>query len=190
MMKYVFIILLSIHILGDFYFQTEKVAERKKKEFKWVLLHSIIYAVVSAMMISIVIPGLPYAYTLILTISHGVIDILKFLICSCKFVKDKIGICSSKNIFIIDQMIHLVIIIFVTYSTYDYLTDRLFNNQIRDCFNLFEIPETLVLSLFIKILLIHKPANILISSILEKYKPTVEKEMGQRKKMQVDLLGP
>lgn len=182
MMKYVFIILLSTHILGDFYFQTEKVAERKKEEFKWVLLHSIIYAVISAIMISIVMPGLSYTYTMILTISHGVIDILKFVICSCKLVKDRTEICSNKNIFIIDQMIHLVIIIFVTYSAYNYSTDRLFNNQIRDCFNLIEIPETLVLSLLIKILLIHKPANILISSILEKYKPLEEERDGSKRK--------
>lgn len=181
-MKYVFIILLCIHVLGDFYFQTEKVAERKKEEFKWVLLHSMIYAVISVLIISIAMPGLPYIYTLIFIISHGIIDILKFLICNCKFINDRTKICSKENIFIIDQTLHIVIIVSIAYATCNYSIDRLFSNQIMESFNLIGISEKLVLCLLIKILLIHKPANILISSILEKYKPMEEKRDATKEK--------
>lgn len=175
MMKYVFIVLISVHVLGDFYFQTESVAQRKKEEFKWVLLHAIIYAAVSTIIISNIMPGLAYTYTLIFVISHGIIDTLKFVVCHCRFVKSRAEICSSKNMFVIDQMMHILIIIFITYSTHNSLIEDLFNRQIINFFNMIGISETLVLCWIIKMLLIHKPANIFISNILEKYKPEGQK---------------
>lgn len=36
MMKAIFMVLLTIHVLCDFYIQTEKVARHKKEKFKWV----------------------------------------------------------------------------------------------------------------------------------------------------------
>ena len=44
-------VLLSIHVLGDFYFQTEVIAQKKKEKLEWVLLHSVIYAVVSGVIV-------------------------------------------------------------------------------------------------------------------------------------------
>lgn len=38
MFKEYFILLLLGHVLGDFYFQTKKMSDNKKKKFGWVIL--------------------------------------------------------------------------------------------------------------------------------------------------------
>lgn len=180
MIRYVFTVLFTIHVLGDFYFQTENMAQRKKKEFKWVLLHSIIYAVISLVLFSIIAPGLPGVYALLFAATHGIVDILKYIVCNSKITKNKAHICSKKRIFITDQIIHIMIIDFIAYSTRNYAIESVFNNQIRNYFDIIGVSEVVVLSWLIKILLIHKPANIFISNILEKYKPVEQQCDGAK----------
>ena len=38
MIKTVFTILLCVHLLGDFYFQTQRMADRKREKFSWTHL--------------------------------------------------------------------------------------------------------------------------------------------------------
>lgn len=82
MMKFIFIIFLIVHLLCDFYFQTEKMALRKRTELKWVLYHSVIYGGMSILLFVLFLPGLNWRYMICFAISHGVIDVLKFF---CRF---------------------------------------------------------------------------------------------------------
>ncbi len=97
-MIYNYLLLLMIgHILGDFYFQTEKIAEKKDKKYTWVLLHSVEY------LLAMLIPMIPViSWDMLLaaiysSIIHFVIDTVKYLLLKTKNV--------SKNgkTFIIDQ---------------------------------------------------------------------------------------
>lgn len=45
MFKKYFLILLLEHILGDYYFQTDKIAKDKSSKFSGVLKHSILYGI-------------------------------------------------------------------------------------------------------------------------------------------------
>ena len=45
MIKSVFELLLIFHLLGDFYFQTEKMALEKAGKYRGVIKHSIIYVI-------------------------------------------------------------------------------------------------------------------------------------------------
>ena len=174
MIKYMFMVLLSIHVLGDFYFQTEIIAQKKKEKLEWVLLHSVIYAVVLGVLFLIVMPGLSNTYLWTFVISHGIVDILKFIVCN-KIVKVNKGVCSNKNIFLVDQIIHLIIIAFIAYKIRTYSIEDLCSVQINNLLKNIGVSGVIVLSGTIKMLLLHKPANIFISNVLEQYKPQEHK---------------
>lgn len=171
MMKHIFSVLLVIHVLCDFYFQTKNVAKSKQGEFKWVLLHSAVYAIVAILLIAVVMPGLPWQYTIAFVALHGVIDVVKYAICNCKYIQNKSALKDNRNIFIVDQIIHILGILAITYLVRNYPIDNLYNDYIRKIFDDFGVSEIYLLSWIIKILLICKPANILITNLLHRYKP-------------------
>ena len=41
--KEIFLLLLLAHVIGDFYLQTEKMAENKTDHVRWVLIHCLVY---------------------------------------------------------------------------------------------------------------------------------------------------
>lgn len=52
-----FIILLLGHVIGDFYFQTERMAIRKILSLKWVMFHSLWYCAAIGLVIFQFYPG-------------------------------------------------------------------------------------------------------------------------------------
>lgn len=64
MIKSVFLILLGVHLLGDFYFQTQKMADRKRIRFSGTLFHSAVYAVTAWILCAVFIPGMQWSYIL------------------------------------------------------------------------------------------------------------------------------
>lgn len=170
MIKYNFIVLLIIHVLCDFYFQSEKVAANKQKKFVWVVLHSILYALPAMIFLIIIMPGLPMRYLICFLSSHAVLDIGKYAICNCKSVK---GVFwkEQRNLFIIDQTLHVLVILAIVYFLRGFEMNALYNSKIENVFDTFGISETILLIWIIKILLIHKPINIFIVNVLYKYKP-------------------
>ena len=77
MINLFFIILLCVHVLGDFYFQTQKMSDKKQKRFLWTVYHSLIYAVVSWILFFLFLPGLRIRYILAFVGAHAAIDIIK-----------------------------------------------------------------------------------------------------------------
>ena len=57
MIKTVFTILLCVHLLGDFYFQTQRMADRKREKFSWTICHSFAYAVCSLLLFFLFLRG-------------------------------------------------------------------------------------------------------------------------------------
>ena len=47
MFKLLFGFFLTIHLLGDFYFQSDKLSEKKRNGYCYVLLHGLIYFLIS-----------------------------------------------------------------------------------------------------------------------------------------------
>lgn len=171
MIKYMFIVLLIIHILGDFYFQTEYMAENKREKFKWVIIHLVVYSIVALSLFKGIMPGAPQKYVWYFIISHSVIDVMKFVGYSCKYINEKIFMNNDGKVFIIDQLLHISIIFVIVYYMRECSINDLYNIQIRKLFDVLDISEISLLSWIVKILLIHKPVNILIANILCQYKP-------------------
>lgn len=109
--------LLIAHLLGDFFFQTASMAEKKKKEFKSLLLHSFLYFL-CLFFVFILFVETSYVFIplLLLSFLHFFIDFAKEKVERRILEKGKeksILFCS----FLIDQSLHLLTIVFI-YSTW------------------------------------------------------------------------
>lgn len=178
MIKEIFMSLMAIHIVCDFYFQSQTMADNKKEKLSWVLRHSLIYAGGSAALILFILPGVPLEYTVYFVVGHTLIDTGKYFV--CKYINKYINmkhfplLSQEQNIFITDQMLHILIILIIAYLTGSVEADTFYNVSYMKILKAFGISSMALVSWVIKILLIHKPANIFISSILFRYKPSAK----------------
>lgn len=171
MFREFFLLFLLGHILGDFYFQTKKMAEKKEKKFKWVFIHSFYYW--GAMTI-VVLPV--FSNDLILaagvaSVLHFIIDIGKYIFQSLCDKKRKKTLVLERNLFFSDQLIHLLCLVIISYVL---LSNQLLIKEvdiIKEFFTTVGILETQMLTWILSLLIIHKPANIIIQKLLLIYKP-------------------
>ncbi|MCD8363151.1 MAG: DUF3307 domain-containing protein [Lachnospiraceae bacterium] len=156
------------HILGDFYVQTDKVAEEKRKSMIYMLLHCLLYTIVTGISFCI-LNGYTWKME-ILKISclvyfeHLVVDLMKRE-CDKKFIKRECVI------FLFDQVMHILILfltvyIWGSYSLFrmnDYLT--ISGLDIRNC--------TIAV---IAMLVCGKPAAVFVSLVFKTIPATIERE--------------
>lgn len=171
MKKYFLTMLLITHILCDFYLQTPKMAKNKKERLSWVFIHVFVYAIGSFAILIFVMPGLKWEYLLDFAAGHAVIDLTKYLLCNCKYMKRGSFVKKEQNTFILDQILHILVILVLAYLLKDVSPDNLYNVQLKEILDSFSVSGALVLNWMIKILLIHKPANIFIANVLSQYRP-------------------
>ncbi len=182
MVKYFFIILLITHVVCDFYLQSPEMAKNKKEKFLWLLRHICIYSISAITILTFVMPRLWWEYLLIFVVGHAGIDLAKYVICNCKYVNNTSFLKKEQIIFITDQILHLSVMTFIVYLTKDFRSDILYNVDLKNVLDSFELAETALLSWVIKILLIHKPANILIATVLSQYRPDKKGAFGRQDK--------
>lgn len=171
MFREYFVLFLLAHVLGDFYMQTGKMAEKKEKSMKWLLIHGLCYW---GVMLLITLPIMSWKIVLGATIAailHCFIDIVKYIYISYKIKRKSITQIIHRNIFFIDQLLHSISIIGIAYW---FVRNNVVLNQVdilEDFFNVLEISKVKAMSSLLSVLIIHKPANIAISKLLMIYKP-------------------
>ena len=104
-------ILIIGHLIGDFFLQPAKLAEKKSNSIKFLLLHSLIYLSIFAILSFLFINWL-YALIsfLIISVSHFLIDWLRMHL-DRKISNEKFHFFS----FVFDQLLHLSIITITNY---------------------------------------------------------------------------
>lgn len=154
------------------------MAERKKKRILWVMQHSLLYWVAMILMtfpiMSLeILLGVTFASAL-----HCIIDIVKFHFNK----KDKDDEIRERNLFIIDQMLHIIVLFMIAYVLV--LADILpgGNYMFVEFFNIIGISELKIIYWLCGLLMIHKPANITISKLIKQYKPEDENNQEKDKK--------
>lgn len=144
-----FIKLLLAHLLGDFIGQPNSwVADKEAKKHKslYLYLHILLHGVLTAILVG-EIQFIPYA--VFITISHGIIDLIKL-----HFQKNK----TKRTWFIVDQILHVLVLIGVVFLYQNKSIDiSWFGNQ-------FWI-------LITGILLVTKPTSIFIKIIISIWSP-------------------
>ena len=91
--------MLIAHVLGDFYFQSDKMVKNKK-----IIKHGIVYTVVAFAVLSVFVGFSQKMFLVlgILSLSHIAVDIVKFFV-THRIKEDKY----QKEIFWADQILHL-----------------------------------------------------------------------------------
>ncbi len=115
-MKFSLMMLIISHLLADFFFQSNSLVEKKSTNIKYLSIHAIIY------LILIVLPCILYGnvFQILLTcttigITHFIIDLMKIKV-SEKLKTEK----ALFWIFIVDQIIHFVVLFLVSFFLTDF----------------------------------------------------------------------
>lgn len=157
-----YLLILGIgHTAGDFYLQSQKMAEEKDKCFKGVLIHSLEYA---AVMCAATFPVFDWNLLLGamgLSFSHFLIDAVKYLL--LKKGKAK----KSAGLFIYDQAAHIACIFAAAYFLYNASVSAAVIPPIAHVLDTFEVSKIALARWILALMLVHMPANILIQSILK-----------------------
>lgn len=110
MFKNLILLFLLGHILGDFYFQTSRMAERKMKEIKVLILHGALY-LLSCVLVILRFFSLPLlCASVLLGFSHFGVDFIKSKLASKQTESEKSRNPQSMReakMFVIDQLVHL-----------------------------------------------------------------------------------
>ena len=117
--RLILIVMLMGHVLGDFYFQSDKLVEEKKTDYHAVLRHGFYYSIGMAVVFGVSVPGSfgCLGFVIIISALHLIIDSVKFLFSAEREKKkpetdEKPWITKIRNnIFILDQIAHLISIL-------------------------------------------------------------------------------
>ena len=156
----IFLFYLLLHILGDYYLQSERLAVSKRNKYPAVLLHSLIYALPFLASLAFMHPSSSLVNSLVfLIILHVCIDTAKFLF-------HRLGKCKESTLYLADQAVHLIslagvatLIIPAPLAPASWLTGLLNSSNY--------FPET-ILTWAVSILILAKPSNITIKHIISR----------------------
>lgn len=152
------------HIIGDFYVQTDKIAEKKKNSIKYMLIHCLIYTIVIGIGFYVLSRGI--VETLIISsfifISHFIIDLIKRK-CDKRVVK-----CEYIN-FLIDQVIHITVLLLIVYIVKQQSYFQINNNLVINDWN---VRTCIVVAS--AVLICWKPASIFVSLVYKIIPETIE----------------
>lgn len=151
------------HLLGDFYFQSSKLAKNKIESNISVTKHAFLYSIALLLVSWLIFSKTNYFYLSIVCLSHFIIDF-------CKIRIHKLNIVSDIWLYFIDQLIHIVILFIYSYllSSLDIINFNHWINRIENN-NILTI-ETLI-SWILLLLVIIQPASLTIKILLNNFQP-------------------
>lgn len=173
--KEILIVFLLAHVLSDFYFQTESMARKKENNFKYIVIHSIVYGLITLISVKLICKNFEDIYLWIIIISHFLVDAIKYFLKKNEFIKKY-----QRYIFIIDQTIHITILMIVSYFMIKSGKNYEYNLMALDILNVIGISIQSIIILIVQILLVHKPTNIFIVNIIQSYKPNDKEDKNTK----------
>ena len=146
----ILLLVLLAHVLADFQWQSQKMADLKCRKLPYLLLHLAI-VFLPLLILSIFFPK-NIIYFVAVWISHVVIDFLKYRLNTFIEIKKL-----TKQVFIIDQLLHLICI----FLFYALLADKINPQWLKNGASVAQI------LLFLAI--VGKPVNILFKLFFNRY---------------------
>lgn len=161
------------HLLGDFYFQSDELADKKRNSMKELLKHSLIYFIVFFIVTIIFFDFSILKWAVILSIIHFVIDFLKHIIENSQYHIDEV------KIYILDQLLHIGTI-FIAVCTMIWNHEMISYQPILVYFKIVPADLSFILSWLLMICIILIPASVTIKITLRKFQPeNKDKEKGK-----------
>lgn len=173
MFKLFFIYLLLVHILGDYYFQSDSLAEEKKLSVRKLSEHGLIYTIVGMIGIIPVLHLNMILAVICLSISHFLIDLIKYYFIKFKldgnYPPDK-----ERFVYLLDQFLHLTCVSFIAFILALNHGSLSLLPVVAGSLKIVGISPVTLLSWITVFLIIWKPANITIKQLLCLHKPCEE----------------
>lgn len=151
--------LLLAHLLGDFFLQpTSWVESKEQKKIKspWLYLHLLIHLGLLAL---ILWDASYWGLILALTLTHGLIDVLKLYSQSLK---------TKTRWFLIDQILHLISILVIWW---------IWEKPILEFQHFVQNPKVLIPLL--GVLFLTQPAGIILGNVLKKWSIAIQQDSNQ-----------
>ncbi len=178
MFRLCFIIYLLIHILGDYYFQGEKLAEEKCLSLRKVLRHNLIYLLVGLVLCLPVFTWAMLISVIVLSLLHAVIDLVKYRMMK-KYYQGGMTDRVRSTSYMLDQGLHLLCIFGIAVMMTLLRAEVYFPSRIRVLIENAGINLYGILIWVVLLLLIFKPANITIKQLLYAYRPEETEVAGE-----------
>ena len=146
------------HLLGDFYFQSSKLAKNKIKSKRSLITHALLYSITLLLLFWIIYAKTNYFYLSMVCLSHLIIDFFKTKI-------HKLNVISDIWLYFIDQILHTSILFIYSYllSCLDII---IFRNWINIATNNNILTIETYISWILLLLAIIQPACITIKILL------------------------
>lgn len=167
------------HIIGDFYVQTDKIAEKKKVLMKYMILHCFIYTIVIGVGFYVLIRDIVGTLVIsgIIFLSHLIIDLIK------RKYDRKVTKYEYIN-FLIDQTIHIVALFLISLISKELFCFPISGNLMMNNLNM-KMYIVVTLAFFV----CWKPAAIFISLVFKIIPETIEQsnqKEGTNKKIEIE----
>ncbi len=172
------LICIIAHVLGDFYLQTDHMAESKRKDWRKLLLHGAVYG------IPFLLPFvfLRYSFDLLLSVglmilSHLLLDLLKFILTlSLRRGSGRWSMIRSKGfLYVVDQLLHLTAILLLSNLLTG--TDIGFYGWLEQLAGRMPFTAVQLIRWSLLLLVIYRPVNITIHQLFSDFKPVTRKEL-------------
>ena len=153
------------HLLGDFYFQSEKMSKLKDENYRDVFLHSYVYYLVFFVLtLPIFSIDMVHAATYA-ALFHFLIDSFKYMLLKKKKIR------KGCRLFVVDQCLHMISIFALAYGMYccNYSIGQI--GFVQGMLNAFHCNAETLARWGLALLFVHVPSNIFIQNFLEFYKP-------------------
>ncbi|OPX42381.1 hypothetical protein CLHUN_36780 [Ruminiclostridium hungatei] len=184
-------LLLSLHVLGDFYLQSEKTAEYKKICYRGVIVHSVQYGIPCLLALVFVRFSLLLAVCLILSaLFHWGIDSLKYWM--SKRPEYSSHFSKPARIFLADQLLHLILLLLVAllYVKAAHREPMLYLYDIwNELLMLINLTPMSGIKWLLVLLVVIKPANIIFNLFFSAFNPERETAGDARQQRAGAIIG-
>ena len=149
-------LLLIAHLIGDFFLQPVKLVEQKKNSIKGLIIHTIIYTLMIALVLLLFgnIWEIIF-WTLLTFISHFLIDYFRI-----KFTKQFNNNAFSFWSYIVDQIIHVLLLVTISLVIKSNLNS--IGNAVYNISFLKEIGHNIIINYILAFLIVLTPASVFI----------------------------
>lgn len=172
MFKTILVLFIIGHLLGDFYFQSDALANSKNKSLARLVEHSLIYLLAMAVAVFPFFGTQSLKWILLVSAVHFGIDSLQFYLKNNRQTRKM----KANTLYLVDQSIHLLSLILVAF----WIVSNQKIEAYSEIASRFSEIDFVNLELFfywmLAIALILKPASITINKMLDQYQPTTVKE--------------
>lgn len=175
MFKTYIVLFMLGHVLGDFYLQSSEMAEKKEKEIKWVILHALLYSVTMLLICISYISLDIFVISIAASGIHFFIDFGKYFIVKKLSKYQRMSEKMQRRVFLVDQILHITSLVFISYGMIKSGYKLCMVREVQDFFSVIGINAVQLMEWVLALLMIHKPANIIVQKVLGEYKPKENK---------------